>query len=147
MNEQAAEYCRQCGADLAPAANFCPDCGTEVQIQQRSNRDGDTAGRDGSLSPAEQGVAPMWPPVVLLGLWGVFVYAIVQLGVDSTVTGLISLFAVGLSLPLLYLDARNAKRTGELEIKYPVVVPIATMLLWLLALPAYLGYRWLNRKK
>jgi len=89
----------------------------------------------------------MWPPVVLLGLWGLFVYAIIQFGVNSTATGLVSLFAVGLSLPLLYLDARNAKRTGELEIKYPVAVPIATMLLWLLALPVYLGYRWLNRKK
>jgi hypothetical protein len=147
MSEQAAKYCQQCGAELAPASNFCPDCGTEMRMAQRSNHDANTVGRNGSLSPAEQDIAPMWPPVVLSLCWLAVVWGVVQFGYPSVTFGLISLLAIGLSLPLLYVDARNAKRTGELDIKYPVGVPIAVMLLWGLALPIYLGYRWLNRKK
>lgn len=89
---------------------------------------------------------PTWPLGVLVGCWVLWIVGIgIYNGGTQPVGGLVALVAVLGSLPVMYIDAKNAKQAGELELEYPLAVPLATLLLWVLALPAYVLYRWTSR--
>jgi len=85
--------------------------------------------------------APVWPLAVVLVLWvGWFA---VWPGTESGESAMIALagLLVLASLPVLWYDARKAKASGQLEVSYPVLVPVAILLLWFLTAPVYVLYR------
>lgn len=110
--------------------------------QQQPQVQAQSAGQAAQPRLAE---SPAWPLGVLAGCWVLWFAGAVVYGSQAATGGLIMLVAVVGSLPVMYVDAKNGKRAGELEVEYPAAVPLATLLLWVLALPAYLIYRWTNR--
>jgi hypothetical protein len=137
----AMAYCPDCGAEVDGSASFCSECGGPLQSTQQDG--GSSEASPAAASATSQ--SPGWPIVTLLGLWILWIVAAALIGVSSTAGGLVMLIAVLVSLPLMYIDAKNAAHADELEISYPIAVPVATLLLWVLALPAYVIYRWSQR--
>jgi hypothetical protein len=114
-------YCQDCGRELSQSET-CPDC----------------------EEPSTNRQAPTWPLAVLavaVVVWG-YGFLALQTSTGNTIAGI----AVLGSLPVLYLDARWAAAAGELDVDYPIAVPVAVVLLWALTLPVYVGYRATNRE-
>lgn len=89
-----------------------------------------------------------WTLIALGLLWVVFLIAFPGTDNLSSAGGLaaISGVAVLVSIPLLYLDARAAARSGELEAR-PVLVVLAVFILYLVTLPVYVIYRLYRRRE
>jgi len=85
--------------------------------------------------------APVWPLAVVLVQWVGFLVLWPGTNSDQTVQAGFAGLLVLASLPILWYDARKAKASGQLEVSYPVLVPLAILLLWFLTAPAYVCYR------
>lgn len=141
----ASNYCQDCGAELAANAAFCSECGAEVG-------EGDQEGVDpsGEATPsstptpgaAGQGDAPMWTVAALGVLWVVFLVTFPGLENAGQASGMAALSGLSVlaSIPLLYIDARAAKRADVLEAR-PILVVLAVFILYLVTMPVYVGYR------
>lgn len=146
----SANYCSNCGEELAADATFCSECGTEVdeggQDSEPSPTDsvGDStpqAGTPNSESGSETS-APIWTVAALGILWVVFLVTFPGLENTGQASGMAALSGLSVlaSIPLLYVDARSAKRAGVLEAR-PILVVIAVFILYLVTMPVYVGYR------
>jgi len=129
-------YCPSCGAETTESASFCAECGDD--LQPAASDDTPEAESAASDPPEQSATAPL---VALLGLWVLWFVAAGLHNSSPTIAGMLGFSAVAVSLPLLYVDAKNAAKADELEVNYPIAVPVAMLLLWVLSLPAYLLYR------
>jgi hypothetical protein len=153
---------------VSTAASFCEHCGESIEAASAAG----TADREQSESPAEVAreteptpkgghakqreeitpdrdttsdattTSPAWPLGVMTVCWVLF---LVGFGSGTTAGQGVAGLAVLASLPVIWVDARKAKAADELEVGYPVLVPVAILLLWILTLPAYVLYRYTNR--
>lgn len=146
----SANYCSNCGEELAADATFCSECGTEVseggQDSEPSPNDSvadstPQAGPRSSESSSGTG-APIWTVAALGVLWVIFLVTFPGLENTGQASGMAALSGLSVlaSIPLLYVDARKAKRAGVLEAR-PILVVIAVFILYLVTMPVYVGYR------
>lgn len=91
----------------------------------------------------------LWPLVGVVVTWLMIwpTYWTTAIGEDP----LRDVFALAIilsSLALLWLDARNGIRSGELQASRPIYIVLAILLFWLLLTPVYVAYRlWSRRGK
>lgn len=168
MGDASGQYCPHCGAP-DQRGQFCMACGERIRepagtaeepdaSTNDANEDafewiGDSEGTveegpaattgapDSTESPSPAPTWPLWVLAALVPAWIVGIASYQAGGPLAAVAGL----AVVASLPLLYLDATWATEAGELDLDYPIAVPIACLLLWVLAVPAYVAYRFYAR--
>lgn len=129
-------YCSECGTEVDPSANFCTACGADVEESATTAEDLETA--------LSRGAAPTWPLYGLVVCWVAWIAAL-PAATGGNPLGIVALLAIVASLALLYVDASNAKDAGEIELDYPILVPVVVLLLWALALPVYVAYRFYKR--
>lgn len=87
--------------------------------------------------------AARWPVVSLFVLWTLWLGTFPGTNNFESAGGMaaVSGLAVLVSIPLLWYDARGAIRAGELEAGRPIYVVVAVFLLYVITMPAYVGYR------
>lgn len=134
-------YCPDCGAEVTESASFCAECGEDLQPSAAGDSASETE-PTASAAPEQSATSPL---AALLGLWVLWFVAVGLSDSSPVIAGLLGFSAVVVSLPLLYVDAKNAAEADELEVNYPIAIPVAMLLLWVVSLPAYLLYRWSQR--
>ena len=160
-----SKYCDNCGeeqtarpaSDAPPRSDQPRNTGPQPTPERNQHSQPPEPGHSQPARPESRGHArqpgehpvatqsPAWPLGALVGLWVLWFVGASIYGTEATTGGLVMFVAVAGSLPLMYIDAKAARDAGELEVTYPVAVPLATLLLWVFALPAYLIYRWTKR--
>jgi uncharacterized paraquat-inducible protein A len=113
-------HCPECGAEHDDT-RYCPGCGHAINAEVS---------------------APRWPLALIGGLWVVFM--LVQLTTPTAAPPAAGA-AVVASVPFVYYDARKAVAADEIDVKYPIVVVVAVLVLWIVTVPAYLLYRLRDR--
>lgn len=91
----------------------------------------------------EPSTSPIWPVAILGVFWITFLVTFPgmdNIGSSNPETAIAS-FSVLLSIPILWVDARNAIRSGEFSTTRPIYIVIAVYLLYLVTMPAYVVYR------
>lgn len=121
-------YCPECGEGVRAEASFCDQCGADLEAP----------GARAAARPTPSSAPPTWRLAAMFGLWITWWVALAS---SSEAIQALALPAVLGSLPLLWLDARDAKRARILEVSRPIYVVVGVLILWALTLPAYLGYR------
>lgn len=90
----------------------------------------------------ETDTAPWWTAIALLGAWLLWLVSFPDLAAERvSVIAVIGTLSIFLSIPLLWYDAREAIRAGDLEASRPIFVVVAVYLLYALSLPVYVGFR------
>lgn len=145
-----ANYCSNCGEELATDATFCSECGTKIreggQDSEPSSNDpvADSTPQDGTRNPeSSSGMgAPIWTVATLGILWIVFLVSFPGLENTGQASGMATLSGLSVlaSIPLLYVDARKAKQAGVIEAR-PIYVVIAVFILYIVTIPVYIGFR------
>lgn len=146
----ASTYCTNCGAQQDAGASYCSACGSQISRTAGSPGSNHDIERQREHSPETQGHPdgsggthpPHWPVVALGLLWVVFLVAFPGMDGIEAAGGLAALsgLAVLASIPLLYVDARNARRANVLDAR-PILVVLAVFVLYLVTMPVYVGYR------
>lgn len=146
----SANYCSNCGTELSADVTFCSECGTKVSEE---NQDARTPAEDTTIDdtataeppetePTTTNGAPIWTVAALGILWVVFLVTFPGLDNTGQASGIAALSGLSAlaSIPLLYIDARAAKRAGILEAR-PIFVVIAVFILYLVTMPVYVCFR------
>ena len=148
----SSNHCQNCGAELAANAAFCSECGAEIGEgdQDASESSGNaTAGNTPTTGDSVgKSDAPIWTVAALGVLWVVFLVTFPGLDNAGQTSGMAALSGLSVlaSIPLLYIDARAAKRAEVLEAR-PILVVIAVFILYLVTMPVYVGYRLYKSRK
>lgn len=129
-------FCESCGEAIKEEAELCPNCGVR-NGQVGSGRGSGAVSEDLDSAPTK----PLYGLIICWFIWfiGVAAYQ------SGSPLGILALLSIIASLVLLYNDATAAKKSGELEIENPIFVPIVVMLIWVIAVPIYVLYRFSKR--
>lgn len=148
----SSNYCQNCGTELAANAAFCSECGAEVGEGDQNTSDPTENATTGNTPTTGETTGksdvPMWTVAALGVLWIVFLVTFPGLDNAGQASGMAALSGLSVlaSIPLLYIDARAAKRAEVLEAR-PILVVIAVFILYLVTMPVYVGYRVYKSRK
>jgi hypothetical protein len=141
-------YCQSCGKKVSKQASFCVTCGESLNTEPPETEPTTT---EEPSKPSPGSTPDQSSPITIVALgvgWVLFISGYGQLvSGDIGLMGLLSMFSVFGSIPLLWFDARSAIRAGELSTDRPVYIVIAVYLLYIFTMPAYLVFRAYKRYK
>lgn len=102
-------YCTECGSEVSDEDKFCPECGSPVERSSTEDTTHETR------TTTEQEEEPsIWGAFAILGLWILFFMTFPGMEGDESMRALAG-FVVLISLPIIWYDAREAKRAVNLK--------------------------------